>query len=59
MQLEPNTEGTIICSEVFPGLQLDKFALLSRDLAKVLEVLQQGLTVAEHQSFLESLVRVC
>ncbi|WP_442923107.1 Uma2 family endonuclease [Microcoleus sp. A006_D1] len=52
--IEPNAEG-IICSEVFPGLRLDKFALLAGDLARVLEVLQQGLTTAEHQGFLESL----
>lgn len=55
VQLEPNAEG-IICSEVFPGLRLDKFALLAGDLARVLEILQQGLTAVEHQSFLESLV---
>jgi len=55
VRLEPNAEG-IICSEVFPGLRLDKFALLGGDLARVLEVLQQGLATAEHQSFLESLV---
>jgi Uma2 family endonuclease len=54
VQLESNAEG-VICSEVFPGLWLDKFALLSGDLAKVLEVLQQGLTAAEHQGFVESL----
>ncbi len=54
VQLEPNAEG-IICSEVFPGLRLDKFALLAGDLARVLEVLQQGLTTQEHQSFVESL----
>lgn len=55
VQLEPNAEG-IICSEVFPGLRLDKFALLGGDLARVLEVLQQGLAAVEHQSFVESLV---
>lgn len=54
VRIEPNAEG-IICSEVFPGLRLDKFALLGGDLARVLEVLQQGLTTAEHQGFLESL----
>ncbi len=37
-----NSSG-IICSEVFPGLWLDKAALLSGDIAKVLAVLQQGL----------------
>ncbi|NEQ85696.1 MAG: Uma2 family endonuclease, partial [Moorea sp. SIO2I5] len=41
-QLEPNPEG-IICSEIFPGLWLDKAALLAGNLAKVLEILQQGL----------------
>ncbi|MEG4803606.1 Uma2 family endonuclease [Microcoleus sp. ARI1-B5] len=54
VQLEPNAEG-IICSEVFPGLRLDKFALLAGDLARVLEVLQQGLATTEHQSFVENL----
>jgi len=43
MQLQPNDEG-IICSEVFPGLCLDKQALLAGDLAKVLAVLQQGIS---------------
>ncbi|NEO69936.1 Uma2 family endonuclease [Moorena sp. SIO3H5] len=41
-QLEPNPEG-ILCSEIFPGLWLDKAALLAGNLAKVLEILQQGL----------------
>jgi Uma2 family endonuclease len=42
---ETNSSG-IICSEVFPGLWLDKAALLSGDMAKVLAVLQQGLASA-------------
>lgn len=42
IRLEPNAEG-IICSEVFPGLWLDREALLTGDMARVLEVLQQGL----------------
>ena len=42
VQLEANNEG-IICSEIFPGLWLDKKALLTGDLAKVLAVLQQGI----------------
>ncbi|NCR42767.1 MAG: Uma2 family endonuclease, partial [Microcystis aeruginosa W13-11] len=37
-----NSEG-IICSQIFPGLWLDKDALLAGDLAKVLEVLQLGI----------------
>ncbi len=45
IQLEPNDEG-IISSEVFPGLWLDKQALLTGDLAKVLAVLQQGMEIS-------------
>ncbi|WP_413175039.1 Uma2 family endonuclease [Anabaena azotica] len=52
-QLEVNKEG-VICSQIFPGLWLDKSALLTGNLAKVLEILQQGLASAEHQSFLEN-----
>jgi Uma2 family endonuclease len=55
IQLEPNTDD-IICSHVFPGLWLAKSALLAGDLAKVLTVLQQGLTTQEHQDFVQKLV---
>ena len=41
-QLEDNNKG-IICSEIFPGLWLDKQALLAGNLAKVLAILQQGI----------------
>ncbi|MFN6560414.1 MAG: Uma2 family endonuclease [Nostoc sp. ChiSLP01] len=51
-QLEPNTDN-IVCSEVFPGLWLAKSALLSGDLGKVLAVLQHGLSIPEHKSFVE------
>jgi Uma2 family endonuclease len=54
IKLEPNNEG-IICSQIFPGLWLDKVALLAGDLAKVLAVLQSGLDTPEHQSFVEKL----
>jgi hypothetical protein len=54
VQLELDGDG-IICSEVFPGWRLDQFALLAGDLARVLEVLQQGLAALEHQSFVENL----
>ncbi len=50
IQLEPNADG-IICSQIFPGLWLDKAALLAGNLAKVLAVLQGGLSTAEHQEF--------
>lgn len=56
VQLEPNIEG-IICSQVFPGLWLDKSALLAGDLAKVFAVLQQGLSTAEHQDFVQQLAK--
>ncbi|NEQ40909.1 MAG: Uma2 family endonuclease [Okeania sp. SIO3I5] len=42
VKLEANSDG-VICSQFFPGLWLDKTALLAGDLAKVLGVLQQGL----------------
>jgi Uma2 family endonuclease len=54
IKLSPETDG-IFRSEVFPGLWLDKSALLAGNLAKVLEVLQQGLSSAEHQTFVEKL----
>ena len=50
VQLEPNPEG-VICSQIFPGLWLDKTALLGGDLAKVLATLQQGLATPSHQEF--------
>jgi Uma2 family endonuclease len=54
LQLEPNAEG-IICSQIFPGLWLDKTALLAGDLAKVLATLQQGLATSVHQEFVEKM----
>jgi hypothetical protein len=56
IQLEPNENG-IICSEIFPGLWLKQSALLAGDLAKVLEIVQQGIATAEHQMFVKSLSR--
>lgn len=52
LPLEPNPEG-IICSEIFPGLWLDKTALLEGNLAKVLTTLQQGLATPDYQRFVE------
>lgn len=54
IQLEANSDD-IVCSQVFPGLWLAKSALLSGDLAKVLAVLQQGLSTPEHQIFVDQL----
>ncbi|MEA5536199.1 Uma2 family endonuclease [Crocosphaera sp. XPORK-15E] len=52
IQLEPNQEG-VVCSQIFPGLWLDKAALFAGDLSKVLAVLQQGLSTPEHQEFVK------
>jgi Uma2 family endonuclease len=48
-------ESGIARSEVFPGLWLDKPALLRGDMAQVLAVLQQGLATPEHTEFVERL----
>lgn len=56
IKLEPNGDG-IICSQVFLGLWLDKAALLTGNLAKVLEVLQQGLASEERQGFMQILAK--
>lgn len=52
--VEPEADG-IIRSQVFPGLWLDKSALLAGNLAKVFEVLQQGIATSEHQAFVDKL----
>jgi Uma2 family endonuclease len=54
IQLQPNADN-IICSQVFPGLWLDKIALLAGDLGKVLTAVQQGLTTPEHSDFISRL----
>ncbi len=54
IQLQANADN-IICSQVFPGLWLDKIALLGGDLGKVLSVLQQGLASPEHEDFISRL----
>jgi len=56
IQLEPNENG-IIFSETFPGLWLQESALLAGNLAKVLEIAQQGIATAEHQIFVKFLSR--
>ena len=54
IQLQPNADN-IICSQIFPGLWLDKIALLGGDLGKVLTVVQQGLASPEHENFISKL----
>ncbi|WP_254173531.1 Uma2 family endonuclease [Planktothrix pseudagardhii] len=56
IKLESDSNG-IIYSQVFPGLWLDKAALLAGNLAQVLEVLQQGLASQSHQDFVQQLAQ--
>lgn len=50
IQLQPRPDG-ILCSEVFPGLWLDVEAMLVGDLARVLDVVKQGIAGPEHRQF--------
>ncbi len=52
--LPPGPDG-VYRSEVFPGLWLDPAALYSEDLARLIEVLDQGLATPEHAAFLTRL----
>ncbi len=52
--LAPGEDG-VLRSEVFPGLWLEPTALLSGDLARVLQVLQQGLASPAHAAFVARL----
>ncbi len=54
LQLQPKEDG-IIWSESFPGLWLNKAALLAGELAQVLATLQQGLNSSEHQNFVQKM----
>lgn len=54
LKLQPDIEG-VLYSQMFPGLWLDQNALLTENLAKILQILQKGLASGEHQSFLEKL----
>jgi Uma2 family endonuclease len=54
--LKPAEDG--ICrSKVFPGLWLDPAALVRFDLARVLQVAQEGIASAEHARFVAKLQR--
>lgn len=54
IQLSADDEG-VLRSTVFPGLWLDRAALLEENLSRVLRVLQRGLATPEHQVFVEQL----
>jgi hypothetical protein len=53
-RLTPDQDG-VYRSQVFPGLWLDTAALVRRDMARVLSVLQQGLASADHAAFVARL----
>jgi hypothetical protein len=54
--LQPGPDG-ILRSVVFPGLWLDPAALLAENGARVLEVLDQGVSSKEHRDFVVGLAR--
>jgi hypothetical protein len=54
VDLRPDDDG-IIRSRQFPGLWLDRTALLNGDMPQVITVLQAGLASDAHQTFCESL----
>lgn len=56
VKLEADANG-VIKSRIFPGLWLDMTALLTKDMTKVLAVLQLGLNSAKHQAFVDRLSR--
>ncbi len=54
IRLDPDDKGHYR-STTFPGLWLDSTALVEGDLAKVLEVVRQGLAAPEHAKFVSDL----
>ncbi len=54
VELAPGPDG-VFRSEVFPGLWLDPAALFRRDVARLREVLAQGLATPEHAAFVAAL----
>ena len=46
-------QGGIIYSQVFPGLWLDREAMLQGNMQQVLNVLQVGINSTEHQAFVQ------
>ncbi|MBD2493329.1 Uma2 family endonuclease [Nostoc sp. FACHB-280] len=57
VNLQPNQAG-IFQSQVFPGLWLDRSALLAGDMQQVLTVLQTGLSSPEHKAFVQQLNQI-
>jgi Uma2 family endonuclease len=54
-ELLPRDAHGIVHSEVFAGLWLDPAALLAGDMARVLEIVRQGLASPEHAAFVQRL----
>lgn len=54
-QLQPLPEDGIYRSEVFPGLWLNAAAMLQRDGKNVMKALNEGLSTAEHATFVTEL----
>jgi Uma2 family endonuclease len=54
--LDADSDG-VYRSKAFPGLWLDGAALLQRDVARLAQILRQGLATAEHQAFVDRLRR--
>jgi Uma2 family endonuclease len=52
--IEPDAAG-LLKSETFPGLWLDPAALLAGDLARVLDLVREGVQAPEHATFVASL----
>ena len=55
VQLMPDEAG-IIRSQIFPGLWLAVNDLLTSNMVRVLEVLQEGIASPEHQAFVQQLI---
>ncbi len=51
----PVSSSGLYQSEAFPGLWLDAGTLMHGDMARVLQVLQQGLASPEHAAFVKRL----
>jgi Uma2 family endonuclease len=55
VSLMPDLQG-VICSHVFPGLLLDRSAMLQGDMQQVLTTLQAGINSVEHEAFVQQLI---
>jgi hypothetical protein len=53
-EIKPNRQG-IYHSRVFPGLWIDRSALLQRNTRRLIEGVQQGIASPEHRAFVKKL----